>query len=344
MNILERLNILTDRRKVTRPCEKFDLSADIKVMSRLKFIVFLPLILLLRPTLPQRSTQNDQEYLQNLVAKEIEKLTFARTCLDLKNQGINTNGFYYLQSSLGTVRVQCDFDLNTTTVYHVSNSETELNLCITPPCEPHEIGYQASLNQIKSLISNSEHCYQNIKIDCKLLPLTYFGDSLFWWLDSNGNQHHYIDGNDQTNHFCACGKDESCVYPSKQCNCDTMHSIRGSITYTDVGNITEKSLLPITGFGYGPSIAIDVVNSKANISIGPLVCSGKAKLAMDIEPTILSPRDDNLATYQSLERDVRRNSQNIETCMADMEDFNSKLTEAITDMNKLKNDRFGDQD
>ena len=73
--------------------------------------------------------------------------------------------------------------------------------------------------------------------------------------------------------FCKTGKDEPCTFPGIQCNCDTMRTA----TQTDVGNGTEKSLLPITGYGYGPSIAIDISNSKANVTIGPLVCSGNTR-------------------------------------------------------------------
>ena len=80
------------------------------------------------------------------------------------------------------------------------------------------------------------------------------------WLDINGN--------DQTNFQCSCGKQGNCQHSAgeRSCNCDATPPILGWLS--DIGEITNRSLLPITGFRYG------FLRGKANITIGNLVCQG----------------------------------------------------------------------
>ena len=60
--------------------------------------------------------------------------------------------------------------------------------------------------QMKTLIGNSVICYQNVRYDCKNLPVTLSNQPLFWWLDSDRNQRYFLDGNELSTHVCACGK------------------------------------------------------------------------------------------------------------------------------------------
>ena len=77
-----------------------------------------------------------------------------------------------------------------------------------------------------------------------------------------------INGDDQTNFQCSCGKEGNCQPSAEEhsCNCDTTPPVLDWLS--DIGEITNKSLLPITGFKYG------FLRGKANITIGNLVCRG----------------------------------------------------------------------
>ena len=81
-----------------------------------------------------------------------------------------------------------------------------------------------------------------------------------FWVDINGD--------DQTNFQCTCGKEGNCQPSAEEhsWNCDATPPVLDWLS--DIGEITNKSLLPITGFKYG------FLRGKANITIGNLVCRG----------------------------------------------------------------------
>ena len=84
---------------------------------------------------------------------------------------------------LGPMKVYCDFNSNMTRLKPLKN-ETEL---VEVKKETFE--YEASLDQIRLLVSNSGSCYQTIKIQDFG---TYFGSG--FWLDYKGQKHHISHG------------------------------------------------------------------------------------------------------------------------------------------------------
>ena len=84
-----------------------------------------------------------------------------------------------------------------------------------------------------------------------------------------------IDGNDQGDFQCACATQGNCQQSAEEqfCNCDATPPVLDWLV--DHGKITNRSLLPITGFKYG------FLRGKANITIGSLFCSGVVDVGLN---------------------------------------------------------------
>ena len=85
--------------------------------------------------------------------------------------------------------------------------------------------------------------------------------------------------------FHFSGVNQTCIEPSLPCNCDA----KVPDWQVDEGVITDKDLLPITEFAYGP-LKYDL--EEAKISIGSLKCSGSTKgstMAMGSSTSVLPP-------------------------------------------------------
>ena len=80
------------------------------------------------------------------------------------------------------------------------------------------------------------------------------------WIDFNDT--------DQAVTECECSKEDVCHSSNdlNVCNCDAVPSVHGWLQ--DTIRITNRSLLPITGFKYG------FMRGHANVSIGKLFCQG----------------------------------------------------------------------
>ena len=101
---------------------------------------------------------------------------------------------------------------------------------------------------------------------------------------------------------------QTCIEPNLPCNCDA----KVPDWQVDEGVITDKDLLPITEFAYGP---LEYDLEEAKISIGSLKCSGST-MTGSIIPSALPPpeilRNDcglaQLVTDNQLKIDLRYNS------------------------------------
>ena len=150
------------------------------------------------------------------------------------------------------------------------------------------------MSQITALASASASCEQDIKFKCYLAPLREYGrDNLGFWLDKNGTERTFFHG--EANNFnqsygCQCGKiqrflhtfmifsnhnfiagiNQTCIHPSLACNCDA----KVPEWLADEGKITDKNILPITEFAYGP---LEYDARQASIEIGNLKCSGTSQ-------------------------------------------------------------------
>ena len=73
---------------------------------------------------------------------------------------------------------------------------------------------------------------------------------------------------------------QTCIEPNLSCNCDA----KVPDWQVDEGIITDKDLLPITEFAYGP---LEYDLEEAKVSIGSLKCSGSTMGS--IIPSVLPP-------------------------------------------------------
>jgi len=233
-----------------------------------------------------------------LLKTALKLMESMRTCQDLANIGVTESGTYELDpdgpdSIAESIMVYCDFTTNVTEIIHDLESEIKIEKCPDGGngCHITELNYEAPMDQIRALIAASETCEQSIRFDCYIAPLFSYGsDHMGFWRDWNGTQRTFFHGTLDANqtHMCQCGKqvfffsfyycfitflqffsgvNQTCIEPNLSCNCDA----KLPDWQVDEGIITDKNLLPITEFAYGP---LEYDLEEAKVSIGSLKCSG----------------------------------------------------------------------
>jgi len=232
------------------------------------------------------SSMIESNQLPVLLKTAAKLLASMRTCQDLANIGVTESGTYQLDpdgpdSIAEPIMILCDFTTNVTEIVHDKTSEVKIENCPDGGngCHVTQLNYDAPMDQIRALIAASETCEQSIRFDCFLAPLMVHGsDHMGFWRDYYGTERTFFHGNlDPEQPFgCQCGVTKTCIEPNLSCNCDA----KLSDWQVDEGVITEKDLLPITEFAYGP-LKYDM--EKAKITIGSLRCSGKNQSALDLE-------------------------------------------------------------
>ena len=251
--------------------------------------------------------------------EELGKITFAKNCQDLFDQGVEVSGFYFTDpdgQGLGQppIQVYCDVTKQTTEVTHDKEETIEMDACDDRPgCSTYEVNYEGSMDQINQLIDQSESCTQKIWFDCRFAPLNQDGQAFGWFLDKAGQ------AKDIATCKCANG-DESCI--DENCNCDA-HAYQDSWQSDEI-EVTDKDLLPIKGFQYGP-IGAGLLGPNAKFSVGRLTCSG-SKNSLKIESKLIE--DDNLiskvsrveGSLDALTNDSRR----LQTSVQQLENIQSK--------------------
>ena len=117
------------------------------------------------------------------------------TCEDLKGFGISESGKYYLshptnKKNQPPYEVHCQFHSDGTveTIVKNLNEEHEFESCQEIGCSKMELEYEASDDQLKSLVERSTECEQSISIDCVNSPLKTLNGEKAWWTDLNGKK------------------------------------------------------------------------------------------------------------------------------------------------------------
>ena len=224
-----------------------------------------------------------EEDTENL--REMSKLIrTAKTCEELASAGISRSGMFQLDpdgenAGADPINVYCDFTTRATEIYHNMPDQLELEQCDNQElgCQKVHLEYEVPMSQIIALTQLSATCEQAIQFDCFMAPLMEHGSDLGFWLDRNGNKSNFFHGNlnpDQP-HVCRCGLDQTCVIPELPCNCDA----KEPNWVADEGVITDKTILPITEFAYGP---MEYDMQKAKIKIGHLKCSGRSEISSSV--------------------------------------------------------------
>ncbi|XP_066541942.1 contactin-associated protein-like 5 [Hoplias malabaricus] len=176
---------------------------------------------------------------------------------------------------LGPIQVYCNMTENKvwTMVHH--NSTAQMRVRGSTPDKPYTMhfDYRASLEQLRALVTQSEHCQQRITYQCRRSRLfnTWDGIPLSWWLDRGGDRRTYWGGFLPGVQQCACSLEENCIDMNYFCNCDADRDSWEN----DTGILSYKEDLPVRGISVGDTSRI---NSEAVFSVGPLECSGDKSL------------------------------------------------------------------
>uniref|UniRef100_A0A671M322 Contactin-associated protein-like 5 n=1 Tax=Sinocyclocheilus anshuiensis TaxID=1608454 RepID=A0A671M322_9TELE len=129
--------------------------------------------------------------------------------------------------------------------------------------------YTISPYHLRSLVTSSEHCQQEVRYRCRKSRLfdTWDGTPLSWWLDRDGVKRTYWGGFLPGVQQCSCSLDGNCRDMNYFCNCDADQDTWAN----DTGVLSYKDHLPLSEIAIGDT---NRTNSQAELQIGPLRCYG----------------------------------------------------------------------
>ena len=195
------------------------------------------------------------------IFEEMTKVHAEKSCQDLALHGVEKSGLYYIDTDGVKVgqkpfKTYCDFQddgSSLTKIHHDIDSPHTMDQCNEGPgCAKVEFTYEIAMPQLKNLIQSSEHCYQELQVDCNAAALQYREDQLGWITDTNGNERYL--------------SELLCTNSQSKCNCDE----RKHEWQSDSGKIEDKEVLPVVSLSYGPLNSHD----SFRVTLGPLICTG----------------------------------------------------------------------
>ena len=149
--------------------------------------------------------------------------------------------------------VICDMNdkngVGVTVISHDSENRTLVNGKEAPGSYSRDIHYTgASLSQLASLTRVSLRCEQFIKYECfhSTLLNSDRNGAFGWWVSRDGDKMTYWGGATE-NGKCACGMNNTCANPYRDCNCD-----KNDFKWReDSGFLTNKTKLPVKQLRFG---------------------------------------------------------------------------------------------
>uniref|UniRef100_A0A665TRQ5 Contactin associated protein like 3 n=1 Tax=Echeneis naucrates TaxID=173247 RepID=A0A665TRQ5_ECHNA len=189
---------------------------------------------------------------------------YETSCEAYKHRG-NTSDYYYIDvDGSGPIRPQlvyCNMTGKLTRVQPLPGKNQHLA----------HFEYTSEEEQLAAIISQSEHCQQELTYHCKNSRLFYTldGSPLSWWLGGpgEGQVQTYWGGASPGSQRCACSIQGSCVDPKHHCNCDAAHTEWAN----DTGLLTHKENLPVRSLVLGD---VQRLGSESAYRVGPLRCHG----------------------------------------------------------------------
>ncbi|XP_068079984.1 contactin-associated protein-like 4 isoform X2 [Danio rerio] len=198
---------------------------------------------------------------------------YEASCEAYKHKG-NTSGFYYIDvDGSGPIKPQliyCNMSDKAWMVIQHNNTElTKLKTSSGINQHLAHFNYSADAEQIRAVISQSEHCEQELSYHCRKSRLlnTPDGAPFSWWVGGSGEAHMYWGGAVPGSQQCACGLQGNCVHPEHFCNCDADSKDWSN----DSGLLAHKEHLPVQSLALGD---ISRSGSEAAYRVGPLQCYG----------------------------------------------------------------------
>uniref|UniRef100_A0A8C3G662 Contactin associated protein like 3 n=1 Tax=Cyclopterus lumpus TaxID=8103 RepID=A0A8C3G662_CYCLU len=183
---------------------------------------------------------------------------YEQSCEAYKHNG-NTSGHFYIDvDGSGPIRPQL--------VYCNMTGDTHTHTHTHCPSYQHSVhfDYSTEEEQLLAVISQSEHCEQELSYHCRKSQ----GSPFSWWLGGPGpgRVQTYWGGAQPGSQQCVCGLQGDCVDPQHYCNCDA-----DRVEAEDSGLLTHTESLPVRSLLLGD---IQRPESEAAYRVGPLRCHG----------------------------------------------------------------------
>ncbi|XP_034040971.1 contactin-associated protein-like 4 [Thalassophryne amazonica] len=205
---------------------------------------------------------------------------YEQSCEAYKHKG-STSGYYYVdEDGSGPIRphlIYCNMT-ETQTWMVIQHNNTDLTrVHLLPGTTQHTVNfeYASEEEQLAAIISQSEHCEQEVAYHCKKSRLLYTqgGSRLSWWVGGPGLgqvQTHW-GGAHPGSQQCACHLKGNCVDPKYNCNCDADRPEWAE----DSGLLIHKETLPVKSLVLGD---VHRPGSEGAYQVGPLRCHGDKNL------------------------------------------------------------------
>ncbi|XP_068175135.1 contactin-associated protein-like 4 [Antennarius striatus] len=205
---------------------------------------------------------------------------YEQSCEAYKHKG-NASGHYFIDvDGSGPIRPQliyCNMTEEKAWMV-IQHNNTELSTVYwSPDTNPHLVyfDYASGAEQLAAIISQSEHCEQELSYYCRKSRLlnTPEGAPYSWWVGGlgPGQAQTYWGGAQPASGQCACGLQDNCLDPKYYCNCDADYDQWAN----DSGLLTHKETLPVRSLVLGD---IQRPGSEAAYRVGPLRCHGDNNL------------------------------------------------------------------
>uniref|UniRef100_A0A3P9HG90 Contactin associated protein-like 5a n=1 Tax=Oryzias latipes TaxID=8090 RepID=A0A3P9HG90_ORYLA len=199
---------------------------------------------------------------------------YESSCEAYKLSG-SSSGFYFIDPDgsgpLGPTQVYCNMTEKKVWTVLSHNGTAPIQVQGSSPKRPHtlRLSYNASAEQMRSIVSGSEHCQQEVVYNCKKSRLfnAKDGSPLSWWLDREGERRSYWGGFLPGVQQCSCSLEENCLDLNYFCNCDADTDAWAN----DTGLLSYKEHLPLSQIVIGDT---NRTGSRAVVHAGPLRCYG----------------------------------------------------------------------
>ncbi|KAM6984662.1 LOW QUALITY PROTEIN: contactin-associated protein-like 4 [Aplochiton taeniatus] len=198
---------------------------------------------------------------------------YEQSCEAYKHHG-TTRGLYHVDADgSGPIKPQliyCNMTDKTWMVIQHNNTElTKLRPSSGSNQHLARFNYSADADQLQAIISQAEHCEQELSYHCRASRLlnTPDGTPFTWWLSGSGEAQTYWGGAVPGSQQCACGLQEDCIDSDHYCNCDADRHEWAN----DSGLLSHKEHLPVTAIVIGD---VQRPGSEAAYRVGPLRCHG----------------------------------------------------------------------
>uniref|UniRef100_A0A3Q3M7H4 Contactin-associated protein-like 4 n=1 Tax=Mastacembelus armatus TaxID=205130 RepID=A0A3Q3M7H4_9TELE len=202
--------------------------------------------------------------------------TYEQSCEAYKHKG-NASGHYYIDvDGSGPVKPQliyCNMteDRAWMVIQHNNTELTRVHLSPETNQDAPHFEYASDEEQLAAIISQSEHCEQELTYHCRKSRLlnTPEGAPFSWWVGGPGpgQIQTYWGGAEPGSQQCACGLQDNCLDSNHYCNCDADYDQWAN----DSGLLTHKETLPVRSLVLGD---IHRPGSEAAYRVGPLHCHG----------------------------------------------------------------------